>query len=138
MMGAHHKLVGILAIARNPQTEKFCGQERNRKMTTGEMWGWIGGLGGGIIGLAGGIFGAYCSIKNTNGPRERAFTVKASIVCFIAVLIFMVLLLALPTPYRWFMWIPYAIVLPLGIKYGNRRQQAIRQEESQNRVPVTD
>jgi hypothetical protein len=40
-------------------------------MTTGEMWGWIGGVGGGVFGLAGGLFGPYCSIKHTNdGLRE--------------------------------------------------------------------
>jgi hypothetical protein len=31
------------------------------------------------------------------------------------------------------MWIPYSILLPLGIIYGNRKQQAIRQEESQTK-----
>jgi uncharacterized membrane protein YfcA len=94
--------------------------------------GWIGGIVGGIIGLIGGIIGTYFSIKNTNGPRERAFMVKAGIVCWIAILLFLGLMFALPTPYRYFVWIPYSILLPLGIRFGNRTQQRIRREESQN------
>lgn len=100
-------------------------------MTTGAMWGMIGGLAGGLIGLVGGIVGTYFGIRNTRGPRERAFMIKASVVCWVAILAFLGALLALPDPYRWLMWIPYGILLPLGIVYGNRRHQAIRQQESQ-------
>ena len=92
----------------------------------------IEGIVGSIIGIAGGIFGMYCGIKGTKGPRERSFMIKSSIVCWVAILVFFVLLVGLPNPYRWFMWIPYAILLPLGIIYGNRTQQRIRREESQN------
>ena len=35
--------------------------------------GLIGGIAGGVIGIAGGLVGTYFSIKNTRGPRERAF-----------------------------------------------------------------
>lgn len=102
-------------------------------MNTGAEWGWIGGIAGGILGLAGGVIGTYFSIRNTNGLLERSFMIKAAAVCWSAILIFIGLLLALPNPWRWFMWIPYSILLPAGIIYGNRRQQAIRQKESQNR-----
>lgn len=107
-------------------------------MTNGEMWGWIGGITGGVIGLAGGIVGTYCSINNTNGPRERAFMVKSSVVGWIAIGIFLVLVIALPNPYRWFMWIPYSILLSLGIIFINRRLQAIRQAESQGKSTDSD
>lgn len=103
-------------------------------MNTGVMWGWIGGITGGIIGLAGGVVGTYFSIKNTNGPRERTFMIKSAVVCWIGIIVFLGLFLGLPNPYRWFMGIPYSIVLPLGIIYGNRTQQKIRQEESQNKT----
>ena len=79
-----------------------------------------------------GVVGTYFSIKKTNGPRERSFMIKSAVVFWIAILMFLGLLLGLPNPYRWFMWIPYSILLPLGIIYGNRKQQAIRQEEWQN------
>ncbi len=101
------------------------------------MWGWIGGIVGVLLGLAGGIVGTYFGIRNTNGPRERSFMIKSAVVCWGAILVFLVLVLALPGPYRWFMWLPYSILLPLGIVYGNRRQQAIRQEESQHKTEGT-
>ena len=101
-------------------------------MSSGVMWIWIGAIVGGVLGLAGGIVGTYFSIKNTNGPRERAFMIRSAVVWWISILIFLGLLLGLPNPYRFFMWIPYSILLPLGIVFGNRKQQAIRQEESQN------
>lgn len=39
--------------------------------------GLIGAITGVTIGCIGGIIGTYCSIKNTNGPKEKAFMVKA-------------------------------------------------------------
>lgn len=96
------------------------------------MWGWIGGIVGASFGLLGGIIGTYFSIKNTKGPIERSFMIKWAALCWIGMLIFLGLLLGLPTPFRFFLWIPYGILLPLGIIHGNRRQLAIRQQESQN------
>jgi Ca2+/Na+ antiporter len=101
-------------------------------MNAGEIGGWIGAIVGGLGGLAGGIIGTYFSIKNTNGPRERTFVIKAAVICFVAVVVFLVVLFAVPNPYRWLVWIPYAILLPVGIKVWNKRQFAIRQEEAQN------
>ena len=94
--------------------------------------GIIGGILGGVLGIAGGIFGTYFSIKNTNGSRERAFMIKASVIGWIAILVFLGLMFVLPNPYRYFLWIPYGILLHLGIVTGNRKQQKIRREESQN------
>jgi len=95
--------------------------------------GTIGVIIGGLGGLAGGIIGTYCSIKNTNSPRERAFMIKVSVIGWIAILVFVGLMFALPNPYRYYLWIPYGILLPLTIITGNRKQQRIRQEESQNK-----
>ena len=99
-------------------------------MNTGEMWGWIGGIAGGLLGIAGGIIGTYFSIKNTNGPRERQFIIKASAVGWVALTLFLVLMFFLPRPYNSFLWIPYAILLPFSIKYLNRKQVDIRNNEN--------
>lgn len=100
-------------------------------MTSGQLAGWAGGIAGVVIGLAGGVVGTYFSIKNTNGSRERAFMLKLAAAWWLAFLGLFALLLILPNPYRWLIWIPYGIILPLGIMYGNRKQQAIRQQDAQ-------
>ena len=93
--------------------------------------GIVGGIVGSILGVAGGLIGTYFSIKNTNGPRERAFMIRSAIVCWIGVAIFLAALLLLPQARLW-LWIPYGILLPLGIRYGSRKQMAIRREEQTN------
>ncbi len=97
--------------------------------------GLIGGITGGVLGLLGGILGAYFSIKNTNSQGERAFMIKSCVVGFIAIVAFCVLIFTLPNPYRHFLWIPYSILLPLGIVTVNRKQQSIREMESQQSTP---
>lgn len=93
----------------------------------------VGGIIGGMIGLAGGAVGTYVSIKNTGGPRERQFMVRVAIAAWIGITLFLVLLFVLPSPYRWFIWIPYGVTLPLAIVFLNRKQQAIRSEEERTR-----
>ena len=100
-------------------------------MNAGEMAGWAGAIAGSVIGLMGGIIGTYFGIKNTNGPRERSFMIKASVACWVAVMAFLGLMFCLPGPYRQFLWIPYGVLLALGVRYMNRQQQILRQQESQ-------
>jgi len=91
--------------------------------------GLIGGILGVIIGTIGGAMGTYASIKNTNGPQEKSFMIKVSIVFWIAAVIFVSLLMLLPKPYSFLLWIPYGIALPLSIIYINKKQNSIRQKE---------
>jgi len=95
--------------------------------------GTVGGIIGGVIGLAGGAVGTYASIKNTGGPRERHFMVRAAIAAWVGIMLFLVLLFVLPSPYRWLIWIPYGLALPLAIVSLNRKQQAIRSDEERTR-----
>lgn len=101
----------------------------------GQNIGWFLGLGGALIGLLGGLFGTWCSIRNTKGPRERAFMIRASVVCWIGIALFLGFQFALPHPWRLLLWGPYAILLPLGIRSWNRRQQQIRAEEASTATP---
>lgn len=100
-------------------------------MSTDQMIGLVGGILGGIIGLAGGLVGSYFSIKRIKGPRERAFMVRVNIIIWLVIIGFLGLLFALPSPYNFLIFIPYGLLLPLGITYSNRTQQRIRQEETQ-------
>ena len=95
---------------------------------------FIGVASGILIGLLGGIAGTYYSIKNASGSRERDFMVKSAVVIWIAVIIFGILMVVLDSPYRYFLWIPYGIGMPLGIIYINRKQRRIRQEEDKKNV----
>lgn len=95
-------------------------------MNPGLIGGWIGG----ILGIAGGIIGTFFSIRNTESPRERAFMIKACMIGWLAIAVFLILMFVLPTPYCFFLWIPYGILLPLGILFTNRTQQRIRKENT--------
>jgi hypothetical protein len=99
--------------------------------------GLIGAIIGGGIGLLGGVVGTYVSIKNTSGPRERVFMIRVAIVAWILITAFLIGLLTLPRPFNFLLWIPYAIALPLGIGWSNRRQRSIRAETASNAVNRT-
>ena len=92
--------------------------------------GLIGGIVGSVVGVAGGAIGTYCSIRNTKGPLERAFMVRASVVAWVAIALFLGLMFVLPSPYRFLLWIPYGILLPLGIIRINKRIAEIRESEN--------
>jgi hypothetical protein len=90
--------------------------------------GLVGGIVGSLFGVAGGLIGTYLSIRNTNGPRERAFMIRSAIVCWIGVGVFLATMFLVP-PARLWLWVLFYILLPLGIRYGNRKQMVIRREE---------
>jgi len=92
--------------------------------------GLIGGITGGVLGLLGGVVGSYFSIKNTSGPRERAFMIRVTIVAWVLITAFLFGLFVLPKPFNLLLWAPYGIALPLGILWCNRRQLRIRAAEN--------
>jgi hypothetical protein len=98
--------------------------------TIGRLVGWIGGIFGGLLGVCGGLLGTYLSIRNTNGPRERAFVVRACIACWLFVLGFVTAMFLIPGLHKHWLWLPYAIALCLGIHVFNSIQGRIRAEES--------
>ena len=93
-------------------------------------FGLMGGIIGSGLGVLGGAIGTYFSIKNTFGPRERAFMIRISILIWVLVTAFVCGLWALPRPFNLLLWVPYGIGLPLAILWCNRRQNAIRVEEA--------
>ena len=93
----------------------------------------IGAVVGSAVGVLVGILGIYFSIKNTGGPRERAFVIRASVLGWLLVIAFVAGTLLTPQPHRYWLWLAYGILLPVGIFAWNRRQLQIRQEESGQR-----
>jgi hypothetical protein len=96
--------------------------------------GIIGAIAGSVIGIFGGIVGTYFSIRNTNGPKERSFVMKASAVTWVAVATFSCAFLLLPAPYNHLMWIPYGLLLGFGIRKFNETQKRIRDDEFNARI----
>jgi hypothetical protein len=95
--------------------------------------GLIGGIAGGVVGVFGGAVGTYFSIKNTCGPQERAFVVRMAAFTWVAMTAFLASLWLTPHIYQPVLWLPYLLLLGLGIRFMNRRQQEIRREESGRR-----
>jgi hypothetical protein len=91
--------------------------------------GLIGGIVGTVLGLVGGAIGTWATVHNTSGPRERAFTIKAAAAFWVGGILFIALLVLLPTPWRFLLWLPYGILLPLAIIGWNRTQRRIRDQE---------
>lgn len=91
--------------------------------------GLVGAIVGSAVGVAGGVIGTYFSIKNTHGPRERSFMIKCSVVAWIAILAFVALMILAPSPYKWFLWLPYGVALPIAITRANKTQARLRANE---------
>jgi protein-S-isoprenylcysteine O-methyltransferase Ste14 len=98
------------------------------------MVGLIGGIAGGVLGSAIGIAGAWlgirASVKNTRGPRERAFVVQSAIRLGILTCAFVAGMLLLSTPWKIALGSLYVILLFTFIIRTNRRQAEIRLSES--------
>jgi hypothetical protein len=95
----------------------------------GATAGLVGGIVGSVMGLMGGIAGTWASIANTNGPRERAFVIRASALCWLGITAFLAALFLVPSPWNLLLWIPYGPLLALFIRRWNREQVRIRAEE---------
>ena len=96
----------------------------------GATIGWIGGIFGGVVGTMGGVLGTYLSIKSAEGPIECAFIKKTAVITWITVSVFLGLLLTLPKPYNYLLWIPYGITMLIGIPKLRKKHTEIRRLES--------
>ncbi len=97
----------------------------------------IGGIVGSILGVMGGIVGTYFSIKNTNGPKERAFMVRCAVLTWIGVSVFLLglgLVTFSQSPNRFvvvpMLWLVYMPLLFWLIRWGNQRQARYRAEDA--------
>jgi hypothetical protein len=97
--------------------------------------GLIGGIGGGVLGVLGGVVGTYFSIKNTNGPKERALMIWAAAACCFAVTATLVGMYFTPTPYQPLVGLPLWLLLPFAIRAVNHRQEQLRRQEAHRVQP---
>lgn len=103
--------------------------------------GLSGAILGPIVGLLGGILGAWCSIKNTNSPRERRFMIRWSIFFWLLLFVLGGLPLALAlaglVP-KWTCWLccgAFFVLLGPIILWSNARQREIRIQDGTCRQP---
>jgi fatty acid desaturase len=96
----------------------------------GATIGLIGGIGGALIGLIGGAIGTYASLKNAQGPRERSFLISVAVTVWLALGAFVASVFLIPAPYRFFLWLPWIVLLVWGVRVWQRRHTQIRAEEA--------
>lgn len=103
--------------------------------------GFSGAVLGPILGLLGGVLGSWCSIKNTNSPRERRFMIRMTVLLWLLLFALVGLPLTMVVAEMvppWICWsclgMFFVLLLPL-IFWGNARQRRIQSEEGTCRCP---
>ena len=99
-------------------------------MNPGAIIGIIGAIVGSVIGILGGAVGTYFGIKSCKNPRERAFAIRASILCWVFVLVFVLGMCLLPGFYKLLLVPFYVVGLVAGILYMIRKLSQIHSEDS--------
>ena len=95
-----------------------------------DPWVWGGSIGGALIGLLGGAFGTWNSLRHTKPGREREFMRRVSFLAWGFVLVFLLGLFLIPHPWSLILWVPYVLVLVLGIQRINQMHARIRAEDA--------
>ena len=106
-------------------------------MTSNQMAGWIGGIrgiAGLILGGLGGLVGTHLSIRRSNRPRERAWEIRAALVCWLGLPLLLVGLWWIPAPYRFLLWLLVYLLLNWGIRTMHQQETEIRQREASGDV----
>jgi len=88
-----------------------------------------------LLAALGAAIGAYRSVKNTKGPRERAFMAKTALGLSVGVVLFLALFLGSPklsVPLLW--WVLFVVAFTVASVACNRRQARIKAEEAQSGV----
>ena len=96
---------------------------------------WAEVIVGGLLLLALAAWSVYLAKKSAKGPREQAFLIRAIPLFWIWSILFGLGQWCLPSPYQYGLLPVYLVVLFFMIRYFNRRQAAIRAEESMPPAP---
>ena len=75
------------------------------------------------------IVGNYMIIRNTQGPREHRFMVRASCAAWTTILAFFLLGYLIPSPWRYLLLVPYFLHLPVATYLTVNKQLLIRKIE---------
>ena len=88
-----------------------------------------------LIGIGGGVAGTYVSIRNTKSAAARRFMIRCAVYVWLALLIFVCALMLIPKPYNFLTWIPFALAMPLSIRYINARLMLLQRGDSLSTHP---
>jgi len=100
-------------------------------MNTGQIAGIVFHVLAVLIGLLLAAFGVYHGIKNTRGPKERAFMARAAVWFCVGVVLLVVLVFALPHPYKSFWLVLYVPAMFIFLVMCGKRQARISEKEAQ-------
>ncbi len=90
---------------------------------------WVGPVLGMTAGLLGGGIGTWMTIRRAAGPRQRKEAIRFSVLIWALVAALLVGLALLSGPWRHVLWLPYGLILPAVILWGNQRFQAARRAD---------
>ena len=76
-----------------------------------------------------GFVGTFHSVKNTKGPRERAFATQSNLVAWVAIALFFSTIYFLPDPYNILIVVGYFLVFPFVVYRVCSRRLLIRRME---------
>jgi uncharacterized membrane protein YfcA len=135
----HYRRAGRRAVelqARLAEEDLWWRSLEGRIPIDGDLVGLVGGIAGGVVDVAGGIVGTYFSIRNTNGPKERAFAARAAGVCWLGASTFLVWLFLATGGRQWTLWAAYLPLLFWFVRWANEgldqaRVQDMAAEERQ-------
>ncbi len=96
----------------------------------GQTAGLIGGIAGGVIGTLGGVLGTYVSLKNAKGSKERSVVIRAAVIVWLGVTLFLACLFLLPFPVRFLPWLFYGPLLYWYIKTTNTKLEQAKIEDA--------
>ena len=87
------------------------------------------------VALIGGGLASWSNIRQTQGPRERAFVIRICIIAWVLILSMLGLMYVLPVPYRYAVMLFYFFGLPVLIYRWSKTHQLIRLMEARDRNP---
>jgi len=83
-----------------------------------------------VIGVAVGTVGTYVGIKETKGPRERAFVIKETVLWWMASITYLFCLWLIPNPYIIYLSFFSFMAICAAVRSSKKRRTQIRSEES--------
>ena len=97
-------------------------------MNYSEIW-LLAGLALAIV-VCGGVLGTILALKHTRGPLERAFVIRACVVCWMGGILSVAGLVFIPAPWKFGIAILYLVKIATSFLRWRRRRLELRAEDT--------